>query len=344
MIDPKIIAKMPKVELHCHLDGSLSVQCIKQLAKNDQIWLPLTDAEILENAQAPETTKTLLEYLKRFDFVLPLLQSAQNLTYATFDVAQQASKDQVKYIEIRFAPMQHLKGNLTLEEAVEAVLEGCQSAQQQFDLKINLLICGLKQEKIAQLEKLPALFDHLPNEHLVGFDLAGDEFNYPMRIFEPLLKQITSRHVQLTLHAGECPHCSQNMRDSITFGATRLGHGVCARDFSSKELQHLIDQKIVLEMAPTSNFQTKAIETLEAYPFKKLYDAGVRVTLNTDNRTVSNTTLQKEYKKISTWYPDFKIKDFEQVNHYAIEGAFISPLEKENLHAQFKAAYKKISE
>ncbi|PCR99830.1 adenosine deaminase [Lactococcus fujiensis JCM 16395] len=236
MLRSEIIAQMPKIELHCHLDGSLSLNCIKQCAKNDNVWIPLQDNEILRRAQAPTTTKTLLEYLNRFDFVLPLLQTYQNLEIAAFDVAQQASMDNVKYIEIRFAPMQHLQKNLSLEEAIEAVLAGCERAEESFDLKINLLICGLKQEKLNQLEKLPALFDRVINEHLVGFDLAGDELNYPIKSFESLLNSAKGNGLRLTLHAGECPHCAQNIKDAIRLGAQRIGHGVCAKDFSESEL------------------------------------------------------------------------------------------------------------
>lgn len=341
MLKSEIIAQMPKIELHCHLDGSLSLKCIKALAKNDQVWIPLKDDEILQRAQAPETTKTLLEYLERFDFVLPLLQTYQNLELAAYDVAEQVSFDNIKYIEIRFAPMQHLQENLTLEEAVEAVLAGCVRAEQDFDLKINLLICGLKQEKLSKLEKLLPIFDRVTDEHLVGFDLAGDELNFPTQTFASLLTKVQQQGISMTLHAGECPHCATNMKDSVALGAKRLGHGVCARDFSKAELEKLIADQTVLEMAPTSNFQTNAIQKLEEYPFKMLYDVGVHVTINTDNRTVSNTTLQKEYEKIASWY-DFTVADFEQINHYAIDGAFVSADEKEKLYQILQTAYENI--
>lgn len=341
-ITSQTISKMPKVELHCHLDGSLSLECIKELAKNARIDLNLTDEEILSNAQAPETTQNLLEYLQRFDFVLPLLQSYVNLETAAYDVARQAAADNVKYIEIRFAPSQHLQGNLTLEEAVEAVIAGLARAEADFDITANALVCGLRHESLSNLTKLTRIFDEIDDEHLAGFDLAGDEVNYPQVKFDELLSEMTARGVHITLHAGECPGCEQNIIDSVKMGATRIGHGVMSKEIPAF-WSNLIDQKIVLEMAPTSNFQTKAIENLADYPFKKLYDAGIHVTINTDNRTVSNTNLQNEYKKIAQWY-DFQISDFEQVNHYAIDGAFISENEKEILHEKFSESYKKISD
>lgn len=341
VLKPEIIAQMPKVELHCHLDGSLSLNCIKQLAKNAKINLEMTDEEILEKAQAPENTRNLLEYLARFDFVLPLLQTYTNLELAAYDVARQAGQDNVKYIEIRFAPSQHLLEGLSLEEAVEAVVAGLARAEKDFDLKANALVCGLKQEPLEKLNKLVSVFDKVRDEHLVGFDMAGDEMNFPQIKFRDLLGKITMRGVQVTLHAGECPDCERNILDSIKMGASRIGHGIMTKNLSKAEQEMMIEKQIVLEMAPTSNFQTKAATELAQYPFKELYDKGIHVTLNTDNRCVSATTLQKEYEKISAWYPEFSLADFEKINHYAIDGAFIGQEEKEALHQRFIKEYKK---
>lgn len=340
MLNSETIALMPKVELHCHLDGSLSLSCIKQLANNMGHDLNMSDDEILKRAQAPETTQSLLEYLERFDFVLPLLQSYVNLEMAAYDVVRQAAEDNVKYIEIRFAPGQHLEKNLELEEAVEAVIAGVSRAEEDFDIIANVLICGLRQLPVERLEKLVPLFDEIDDEHLVGFDMAGDEVNYPQVKFKNLLDKVTCRGVQVTLHAGECLGCEQNIIDSVEMGATRLGHGIMTKELP--DYQHvLLELGIVLEMAPTSNFQTKAIRHLEEYPFLELYKKGLHVTINTDNRTVSNTNLQKEYEKISEWY-DFQVSDFERINHYAIDGAFISEEEKEALHQRFSDEYAQI--
>jgi len=340
----EIIAQMPKVELHCHLDGSLSLSVIKELAKNAGIHMTMSDEEILEKAQAPENTKNLLEYLQRFDFVLPLLQTYKNLELAAYDVVRQAANDNIKYIEIRFAPSQHLLENLTLEEAVEAVIAGLSRAENDFDIRANALVCGLKQEPIQKLQKLLPLFDKIPDEHFVGFDMAGDELNYPQEKFVDLIHDIKIKGVNVTLHAGECPACEKNILDSIAMGASRIGHGIMTKNLSEAEQKMMIEKQIVLEMAPTSNFQTKAVTELAQYPFKELYDKGIHVTLNTDNRMVSATNLSKEYEKISAWYPDFSLSDFEKINHYAIDGAFIGQEEKEELHQRFTKEYQKISE
>ncbi|MDR0199189.1 MAG: adenosine deaminase [Streptococcaceae bacterium] len=333
------IAQLPKVELHCHLDGSLSIACIQQLANNMGVRLG-TDEEVRRKAQAPEKTPNLLTYLKCFDFVVPLLQTAQNLKLAAYDVCKQAAEDKVKYFEVRFAPAQHLTLELTLETAVEAVIEGLIRAEAEFDVTANLLVCGLRQFPQEELALLPDLFTTIAEDHLVGFDLAGDEMNYPQKNFYTLLNKVRDKGVGITLHAGECPHCEANIVDSVEMGATRIGHGVMAKDIPAY-WETLIAKKIVLEMAPTSNFQTNAIEKLSDYPFKRLYDAGVHVTLNTDNRTVSNTTLQQEYEKIAGWY-DFSVADFAKINDYAIEGAFVPESFKEVLKENFARDFAEI--
>lgn len=335
---PELIQALPKVELHCHLDGSLSLDCIKTLAGNASIKLPDNDAEILASVQAPEETQNLLEYLQRFDYVLPLLQTAENLELAAYDVAQQAAADNVKYIEIRFAPSQHLAGGLTLKEAVEAVIAGLRRAEADFDIKANALVCGLRHESQAALSELLPIFDEIGSEKLAGFDLAGDEVNFPQENFAALLAQVKARGINITLHAGECPGCTANIIASVEMGASRIGHGIMAKDIPDFQAE-LKRKKIVLEMAPTSNFQTKAVDNLADYPFKDLYDKGLHVTLNTDNRTVSATNLNKEYEKIVAYYPDFSLADFEQINHYAIEGAFISEGEKADLHKRLEKIY-----
>ena len=174
--------------------------------------------------------------------------------------------------------------------------------------------------------------------------MAGDELNYPQEKFIDLIHDLKINGVNVTLHAGECPACEQNILDSIAMGASRIGHGIMTKNLSKAEQEMMIEKQIVLEMAPTSNFQTKAVTELAQYPFKELYDKGFHVTLNTDNRTVSATSLNKEYEKISAWYPDFSLADFEKINHYAIDGASISKEEKEQLHQSFIKEYKKISE
>lgn len=343
MLDNKTIKEMPKIELHCHLDGSLSVDVIRQMAINENIQLPEKDEDLKANIHAPQETHSLLDYLACFDYVLPLLQTKENLELAAYDVAKQAADENVKYIEIRFAPMHHTKKGLNIIEVTKAICKGFEQAEADFDIKVGGLICGLRHESVDKLMTLLEIFadenEDIISHYIVGFDLAGDEENFPPKLFAPLLEKVKQKGVNLTLHAGECG-CSQNIFDSIELGASRIGHGVAIHE-NPDEFSFLKEKNITFEMAPTSNFQTKAIESLELYPFKELFDAGVAVTINTDNRTVSDTNLVKEYRKIRDWY-DFTLDDFLKININAIEGSFVTGTEKETLLDKIILEYKQL--
>lgn len=275
------IEKLPKIELHCHLDGSISMQTIRQLAQQAGIELPVSDEDLRLKITAPQNAESLMDYLAPFDFVLPMLQTETSLELAAYDILEQAQKDNIRYMEIRFAPTLHTAAGLT---------------------------------------------------HLAGFDLAGVEVDGFPEHFAPVLEKVKLNQIPLTLHAGECG-CAQNVLGAIRAGASRIGHGVALKDVPGN-WEALVADKIAIEMAPTSNFQTKAVDTLANYPFKKLLDAGVRVTINTDNRTVSGTTLNDEYEKIAGWY-DLSEAEFRQIGRHAFEVSFMSSEQRDALISEF---------
>ena len=168
--------------------------------------------------------------------------------------------------------------------------------------------------------------------HLAGFDLAGVEADGFPEAFAPVLEKVKANGIPLTLHAGECG-CAQNVLGAVEAGASRIGHGVALKDIP-ESWPSLVADKITVEMAPTSNFQTKAVDTLANYPFKQLFEAGVRVTINTDNRTVSGTTLNDEYEKIADW-SDLSETEFRQIARHAFDASFMSPEQRETLAKEF---------
>ncbi|MGX7048596.1 adenosine deaminase [Lactococcus piscium] len=324
--------QLPKIELHCHLDGSISMATIRVLAEKAGISMPESDEALRLKITAPENAESLLDYLAPFDFVLPMLQTQEALELAAYDLISQAKADHVRYIEVRFAPTLHTAGGLSLEQVVVAVTKGLAKGEADFSVKSNALLCGMRHESVATVMTVVDLFSKGELTHLAGFDLAGGEADGYVSDFASVLEVVTSRHIPLTLHAGECG-CAQNVMDAIELGATRIGHGVAIKDMPDKWAE-LIDKKITLEMAPTSNIQTKAIDKAENYPFKTLFDAGVRVTINTDNRTVSDTTLTDEYVKLADWF-GFDEAVFRQVARYAFEASFMSPQQRADLADEF---------
>ncbi|MDR1606497.1 MAG: adenosine deaminase [Streptococcaceae bacterium] len=327
------IAQLPKIELHCHLDGSLSLQMIRLLAEKAGIALPDSDEALRQKVTAPEMSESLTDYLAPFDFVLPMLQTAEALTLAAYDLIRQAQADAIRYIEVRFAPTLHTAGGLTLIQVVQAVTRGLAEGEADFQVKANALLCGMRHESLDTVMSVVELFASGDLDHVAGFDLAGGEADGFLASFAPVLEKVKALQIPLTLHAGECG-CAQNVLAAVQAGATRIGHGVAIKDCPDS-WQALIDQKITLEMAPTSNIQTKAIDQQQNYPFKVLFDAGVRVTINTDNRTVSATTLNAEYAKIADWY-DLSESDFRQIGRYAYEASFMTDEQRAALAAEFE--------
>ncbi|SJZ66662.1 adenosine deaminase [Pilibacter termitis] len=339
-ISKQIIAQMPKIELHCHLDGSISLETIHKLAKMENIPLPATLEEQQALFIAPEETKDLNEYLEKFHFIGRLLQTTAALELAAFDVVKQASYDNVKYIEVRFAPTLHTMKGLTLQEIVSAVVKGLKRGEVEFGVLSNALLCGMRHEPVENAIEVAKVAKSQLTHGVVGFDLAGNEVDFPPYAFEEAIKVAKDLDIPLTLHAGEC-HCGKNVYDAVVLGANRIGHGIALKD-TPEYIEYIKENEIVLELAPTSNFQTKTVTSWEEYPFKKFLDLGLKVTINTDNRTVSNTTLNKEYAKLAEVY-DLTLKDFYKVSCNGVFGAFVDDEVKKELGEIVNEEFEKLN-
>lgn len=331
----EIVKHLPKIELHCHLDGSVRPAILEQLAAVQGVPLPKGEA-LAAKLIAPEECQSLLEYLERFDMVLPLLQTASALELVAYDLIAQVAEENVRYIEVRFAPMLFIKDGLSLKEIIEAILSGLKRGEKDFGVKSNALLCAMRHHSNERNQDVIQQAKGFLGHGVAGFDLAGDEANYPTAQFSELISLGASYAIPITLHAGECG-CPQNVAESIRLGATRIGHGIAVQK-DPAVLQACLDNRTLIEMCPTSNFQTKAVLTLEDYPFKTFLEAGLKVCINTDNRTVSNTTLTDEYLKLHQWY-GITYACLETLNHNAVDGAFIDEQTKAALHQQLKTAY-----
>lgn len=283
---------LPKTELHCHLDGSLSLQAIRQLASWAAIDLPVEDEDLKNLVTAPKDVTSLNDYLKTFSFILPLLQTKQALVFAAYDVAKQAAQENVLYIEIRFAPELSTQKGLTALEVVEAVLDGLEKAHQEFGIVAKALICGMRQSNQESTLAIFKQVHHLSKRGLVGFDFAGNEADFPTAVLTDIIQKTQNLGLPFTLHAGECG-CVANISQGLELGIQRFGHAT-ALYLSEKTVDDFVASKATAELCLISNLHTKAISSLEDYPYPLFYEKGVRMTINTDNRTVSNTNLTKD--------------------------------------------------
>ena len=327
---------LAKTELHCHLDGSLSLPIIRQLAAMAHIDLPASDEELKHHVTAPAHCENLLDYLEAFDYIRPLLQTKEALTLAAYDVAKQAALENVVYIEVRFAPELSMDQGLTVPETIDAVCDGLRQAQEEFGIVAKALVCGMRQSDQELTARILDEANEVENSDFVGFDFAGDEHHYGPKAIKPLIEQVQSYNRPMTFHAGECG-CPAFLAESIAMGIKRNGHATILAQ-EPELLEEFVKNGVTGELCLTSNLQTKAAVTVADFPYLKMKAAGANITINTDNRTVSDTNLTKEYELYHKHF-DSSVQDFYVHNKTAIEASFASDEEKEELLEKLAKAY-----
>lgn len=312
------IKKLKKIELHLHLDGSVAPDTISDITKEK-----IEDLE--KKMIAKEKCENLSEYLTKFDIPIQCMQTKENLTLTAKQLTKYLESQNIIYAEIRFAPMLHTKKGLSYEEIVDAVLEGLNANKK---VKTNLILCMMRgMPKENNLKTIDITYKYL-NKGVCGIDLAGAEDKYPLSEYVDLFKIISEKNIPFTIHAGE----NGNYKEidlAIKLGAHRIGHGIHA--YESKELEKKLKEKnILLEICPTSNIQTNSIDKYKNHPIYDFYKKKLKVCINTDNKTVSNITLNDEYIKLYNNF-NFSIEDFKQMNLDAVENTFLSYEEKKQL-------------
>ncbi len=282
---------MIKVELHCHLDGSLSLDFVDEMLRKQGVVYERE--ELKRKLEVQPECASLKEYLEKFDLPLLCLQTKEGLFRAAYELVREVSIENVKYIEVRFAPMLSTEQGLTCEEVIASVVDGLKEGGKQFGVYALAIVCAMRHHSLEQnMEMLEAARSFVGNG-VCALDLAGDEAAYATKEFRKLFEQARAWGIPFTIHAGETGNVD-NVREAIALGAKRLGHGVALTQ--SSELRQICKEKrIGIEMCPTSNLQTKAIGTIENYPLESFLQEGLLVSVHTDNRRVSGTNLQKEF-------------------------------------------------
>lgn len=312
------IKKLPKIELHLHLDGSISLKLASKLSR-------LSIEEVKQKMIAKDKCENLSEYLTKFNFPISLMQTKENLTLIAKDLIDRLATQNVIYAEIRFAPMFHTKEGLTYEEVVESVLEGLKSKS---NIKTNLILCMMRGMPEEENLKTIEVAEKYLNRGVCAIDLAGAEDKYPLDDYLSLFEIASSKNIPFTIHAGENGSADE-VAKAINIGATRIGHGIHAIE-SEEVLRQIKEKNILLEICPTSNVQTNTISKYQEHPIQKLYQKGISVCINTDNTTVSNISITEEYLKLYNHF-NFTIADYKNMNINAVNSSFLSQEEKEEL-------------
>jgi len=319
------------IDLHLHLDGAIDINIARKLAKINNISLPNSDSELNELLTVSENCESLNDFLKCFELPLSLLQTKETISEAVFLVLNKLENEGLEYAEIRFAPQLHLLKDLTQEDTIKAAIDGIKKSK----IKSNLILCLMRgnnnyneNKETVELAKKYLVDDG----GVVAIDLAGAEGLFKTKEYKELFELANNYKIPFTIHAGEADDYT-SVDSAISYGTKRIGHCLRAieNDFTIKALK---ENDIYLEMCPTSNRLTKAINDMTNYPLLKFINMGLKVTINTDDPAIENTTLLDEYNYLDKLFNiNESIKKQFVLN--AIDAAFTTTKIKNELKTKF---------
>jgi adenosine deaminase len=293
-LSPRVIQRLPKTDIHCHLDGCLRPRTVLELAEAQGIKLPTRRLPALTRLlQAGKRTRSLADYLKIFDLTLSVMQERSALYRVAFELAEDAAAESVKHLEVRFAPILHRKKKLGYEAIVDSVVDGLRDAGMKNGLTTGVIICGIRSMDPRTSVELAELAVAYKGRGVLAFDLAGQEKDYPAKAHREAFEVILRNNVNSTVHAGEAFGPASIAQALHYCGAHRIGHGTRLHE-DPDLMRYVNDHRIPLEVCLSSNVQTRAVKSIKDHPFGYYFRQGVRVTLNTDSRLISATTVSHE--------------------------------------------------
>jgi adenosine deaminase len=330
-VSDALLRRIPKAELHCHLDGSVRPTTLLDLGREYGVPMPETSAEALAHHMYVRDARHLEDYLTRFDVTLGVMQSERALERISFELGEDAAADGVRYIEVRFAPVLNQQWGMSLEEAVEASLRGLARAEAAHGIVGRIIVCGLRHlspDVSLELARLAVAFQ---GKGVVGFDLAGGEAGHPASAHRAAFLHAREHGMFCTCHAGEGAG-PESVADAVhVCGAQRIGHGTRLIE-DPRLTDELAKNGIAIEACLTSNVQTHAAKDYESHPLRAYFERGMRVTLNTDNRLMSGTTLIAEYAHAAKEL-EFSLDELCTLARNGFESAFLPDDERRVLLA-----------
>ncbi|MDX1396059.1 MAG: adenosine deaminase [Gemmatimonadota bacterium] len=325
------IRAAPKTELHVHLDGSLRPATILELAEEHEVELPTDEVDALADYLFVRDAENLEDYLARFELTLSVMQRSAALERVAYELCEDAAAENIRYMEIRYSPILHTATGLPLPETVDAPLRGMRRAEEDFGIRSSLIICGIRNMDPDVSRDLADLTIAYKNRGVVAFDLAGAEYNYPAKKHKNAFYRVRNANIGATIHAGEA-YGAESIHQAIHYcGAQRIGHGTRLID-DPDLMTYVNDFRIPLEICLTSNVQTRAVDDFASHPVRVYYDEGLVVSLHTDNRLMSGTTVTEEY--VRAWkHLDFSLAEIARMIRHGFASAFLHHGEKQALLA-----------
>jgi adenosine deaminase len=333
-----VLAAWPKIDLHRHLEGSLRLSTLAEIAQEHGVDLPSWDLEELRPyVQIVDDSRDFHSFLSKFKLLRRFYSTREAVMRVAYEAVADAATDNVKYLELRFNPVALAKvQGFSYEEVADWVISATKSAQRDYGIQVRLIAQIGRDESISVARHVAEVAAAYQDQGFVGIDLAGDEINFSAARFADIFRWAKAQGLYITIHAAEAGHAG-NIREAIELlGANRIGHGVRAmEDLSVMDL--LIKNNVTLEMCPTSNLQTGAISRLGQHPLWAYQQVGIRVTINTDDPSISNTTLTDEYL-VALRGVGIPLRAIRQMVLTAAEAAFLHEPERQRLVEWFQQA------
>jgi adenosine deaminase len=327
----QLLASLPKVELHLHLDCSLSYAVVQQLNPAigyDEWW---------QSFVAPTKCTDLADYISRAVKGFELMQTPEQLRLVTLDLMEQLKNDRVIYAEIRFAPLQHTRQGMSPEQVVGAVCDAMHEGIAQTGVKAGIILCTLRHFTEIQGLETAKLAEEFAAKGVVGFDIAADEAGFPIDPHVAAFAYAKSKGIKCTAHAGEARGAESVWETMEKLRPLRIGHGVRSAE-DEKLLQYLCEHQVHLEVCPTSNIQTNVFDTMAQHSASRIFESGVSMSINTDARTTTPVTLASEYE-LMLEQPGWTLERLLHCNLEAVKHCFATEELKARLRAQIKEAW-----
>ena len=332
MVNPafvEIVQRMPKADLHCHLDGSLRPSTLLELSTERGLVLPVSTAVALGDWMRVDDARSLEEYLARFEVTLAAMQDAVALERVAYEFVLDAALDGVRYIEARFCPALSVRGSLSLDDVMQAVLRGLALGEKETGTLARVIVCALRSMAWPHALEMAELAVAFKGRGVVAFDLAGGEFGNPASAHALAFDFARQHDLAVTVHAGEGDGPASIREALHRCGADRIGHGTRLREDPSLEA-YVIDHRITLEVCPTSNVQTRVVPTFAEHPLARYVVMGAVVTINTDNRLMSGVSLTDEYVRCAQQL-NFDLDTLAMLAITSFDSSFLPHVERESL-------------
>ena len=322
----------PKVELHLHLDCSLSYNVVHRINPS------ITEEAYQHDFIAPAKCTSLADFLTRAPHAVALMQTEEHLRLVVADVFEQFQQDSMLYVEIRFAPFLHTDGGLSPEQVVEIVEAATSQACASTGIEARLILCTLRHYSAEQSLQTAKLVERFRGTRVAALDLAGDEAGFPLAPHIPAYQYAAERNLARTAHAGEASGPQSVWETLRLLHPSRIGHGV--RSIEDPALiEHLRKERVHLEVCPTSNLQTNIYNTFTDHPINRLYQSDISLSVNTDARTITDITLTEEYEKLHRFFA-WEKQHFLRCNLEALHASFLPETVRQELMAQLEESYR----